>query len=227
MSRRSFHRIDPVTLPERAADALKDAFFSGRLQPGDFIGERETARQMRVGTAVVREALISLREQGFVRRVASTGTFVTQFSSEQLRQLNCLSVELELLALQWARREIVESDFARLQRILAKMIKAAESRSQFEFIESVYSFRHYCWSLSGNKYLRQTLQRLMTPFFAFAFNSCGAALEACVEQHKRLIAALRDLEEPEFSVTVRQILTWNHPKPVSLQETGVHADQPA
>ncbi|HUA86218.1 MAG TPA: GntR family transcriptional regulator [Bryobacteraceae bacterium] len=207
MARRFFHQLDPVTLPERAANALKDAFFTGRLKPGDFIGERETARQMRVGTAVVREALISLREQGFVRRVANTGTFVTQFSAEELRQLNHVRVELELLALQWARNEVAETDLARLQKTTAKMTKAAESRDRCEFLECVYSFRQHCWRLSGNKYLSHTLHRLTAPFFAFAFMSCGEPLDALVEEHERLIAALRHLEEPEFTVTVRAILS--------------------
>ena len=78
----------------------KDAFFSGQLKPGDPIVERELARQMKVGTPVVREALIALQGQGFVRRVTNTGTFVTQFTAAEVRQLYTLRVELELLALQ-------------------------------------------------------------------------------------------------------------------------------
>src|ERR1700674_2221149 len=79
MKKPLFQQLEPVSLPERAANALKDAFFSGQLKPGDTIVEREIARQMKVGTPVVREALILLQEQGFVRRVANTGTFVTEF----------------------------------------------------------------------------------------------------------------------------------------------------
>jgi DNA-binding GntR family transcriptional regulator len=75
----TFSEIEPLSLTDRVINALKDAFFSGELKPGDAIVERELARQMKVGTPVIREALISLQGQGFVRRVTNTGTYVTQF----------------------------------------------------------------------------------------------------------------------------------------------------
>jgi len=65
----SFSEIEPRSLSDRVVDALKDALLSGELKPGDPLVERELARQMKVGTPVVREALISLQGQGFVRRV--------------------------------------------------------------------------------------------------------------------------------------------------------------
>ncbi len=95
----TFAEIEPLSLSDRVINALKDAFFAGELKPGDAIVERELARQMKVGTPVVREALISLQGQGFVRRVTNTGTFVTQFTTDEVRQLYTLRVELELLAL--------------------------------------------------------------------------------------------------------------------------------
>src|SRR5437868_15035290 len=97
MKKPLFQQLEPVSLPERAANALKDAFFSGQLKPGDTIVEREIARQMKVGTPVVREALILLQQQGFVRRIANTGTFVTEFSASEVSQLYSLRVELEVL----------------------------------------------------------------------------------------------------------------------------------
>ena len=94
----TFAEIEPLSLSDRVINALKDAFFAGELKPGDAIVERELARQMKVGTPVVREALISLQGQGFVRRVTNTGTFVTQFTTAEIHQLYTLRVELELLA---------------------------------------------------------------------------------------------------------------------------------
>jgi DNA-binding transcriptional regulator YhcF (GntR family) len=83
----TFAEIEPISLSDRVINALKDAFFAGELKPGDTIVERDLARQMKVGTPVVREALISLQGQGFVRRVTNTGTFVTQFTTAEVRQL--------------------------------------------------------------------------------------------------------------------------------------------
>lgn len=200
---RLFHQIQAISLPERAANALKDAFFSGQLKPGDAIVERETARQMKVATAVVREALISLQEQGFVRRVANTGTFVTQFNASELSQICKLQVELELLAFQWAREKATETDLAELQQIAA-----AGGENRRELLERDYSFHQRCWRLSGNEVLAETLDRLVGPLFAFVVMASNAPLEDFMtREHEELIHALRSLKEPEFSSTVRKILT--------------------
>lgn len=59
-----FGQIANISLTERVTSALKEAFFTGKLKPGDAIIERQIAREMNVGTPVVREALIALKHQG-------------------------------------------------------------------------------------------------------------------------------------------------------------------
>src|SRR5438477_13136224 len=98
-----FQEIEALSLTDRVVTALKDAFFSGKLKPGDAIIERQLAMEMKVGTPVVREALISLHGQGFVRRITNTGTYVTKFDAAEVRQLYMLRIELEALAFEWAR----------------------------------------------------------------------------------------------------------------------------
>jgi len=69
---------------------------------------------MNVGTPVVLEALISLKHQGFVRRVNNRGSFVIVFDPEETRQLYALRIELETLAFQvgaHARYGICGSEF--------------------------------------------------------------------------------------------------------------------
>src|SRR5438874_1536586 len=174
MKKPLFEQLEPVSLPERAANALKDAFFSGQLKPGDTIVEREIARQMKVGTPVVREALILLQQQGFVRRIANTGTFVTEFSASEVSQLYSLRVELEVLALQWARSRVTEKDLEELRELVDLTVEAGERADRREFLERDYIFHRRCWQLSGNTYLADTLDRLMAPLFAFVVLASGA-----------------------------------------------------
>src|SRR5271166_6632237 len=134
----TFAEIEPLSLSDRVINALKDAFFAGQLKPGDAIVERELARQMKVGTPVVREALICLQGQGFVRRVTNTGTFVTKFEADEVRQLYALRVELEALALQWARPRVTETDLKELNRLVDLVVEAGEREDRREFLERDY-----------------------------------------------------------------------------------------
>lgn len=201
-----FSEIAPVPLTDRVINALKDAFFAGRLKPGDAIVEREIARQMNVGTPVVREALIYLQGQGFVRRVTNTGTFVTQFEADELGQLYALRVELEALAFEWARHRVSKEDLKELTHMVDGIVEAGRKGDRREFLQRDYQFHKRCWTLSGNACLAETLDRLMAPHFAFVVLASGAPLTASMgREHYDLINALQ-LQEPEFSKALHKIL---------------------
>jgi len=199
-----FSQLEAVSLAEGVAAALKDAFFSGKLKPGAGIVERQIAKQMNVGTPVVREALISLKHEGFVRRVKNKATFVTAFDADEVRQLYTLRVELETLALQWARPLVTKSDLNHLKSLVDRLVEAGERDDRRVFLERDFEFHRYCWKLSGNPFLADTLERLMAPLFAFVVLASGHPMTASMgREHYALVEALRSMESrssPRWSV---------------------------
>src|SRR2546427_8191044 len=135
-----FRQLEAVSLAEGVVAALKDAFFSGALKPGAAIVERQIALQMNVGTPVVREALISLKHEGFVRRVKNKATFVTAFDADEVRQLYTLRVEFETLALQWARPLVTKSDIDHLKHLVDRLGDAGERQDRREVLERAFEF---------------------------------------------------------------------------------------
>src|SRR5260370_7501904 len=135
-----FSQLQAVSLAEGVVAALKDAFVSGKLKPGAGIVERQIAKQMNVGTPVVREALISLKHEGFVRRVKNKGTFITAFDAEEVRQLYTLRIELETLALQWARPLVTQSDVDHLKSLLDPLLEAGPQENPRQFFQFHFNF---------------------------------------------------------------------------------------
>src|SRR5258708_26331335 len=203
-----FQQLEAVSLAEGVVAALKDAFFSGSLRPGAAIVERQIAKQMNVGTPAVREALISLKHEGFVRRIKNKGTFVTAFDVDEVRQLYTLRVELETLALQWARPLVTKSDLDKLKGMVDRLVEAGQQGNAREFLERDIEFHRFCWKLSGNPFLAETLERLMSPLFAFVVLASGHPMTASMgREHYAIVEALRSMEEPEFSAVVRKTFT--------------------
>jgi DNA-binding GntR family transcriptional regulator len=203
-----FEQIETVSLTERVISALKDAFFSGKLKPGDAIVERQLAREMNVGTPVVREALISLKHEGFVRRVNNKGSYVTQFTAREVRDLYTLRIELETLALQWARRRVTEADLATLTTLADRLVEAGNRGSRSEFLKADFEFHRYYWRLSGNSFLADLLERLMAPLFAFVVLASDLPMTAAMgREHYLFIDALRGMDETEFTDAVRKALS--------------------
>ncbi len=203
-----FGQIETVSLTERVISALKDAFFSGKLKPGDPIIERQLAREMNVGTPVVREALISLKHEGFVRRVTNKGSYVTQFANEEVRQLYALRIELETLALQWARTRLTPADLNELTSLADRLVEAGNRGNREEFLRCDFEFHRLYWKLSGNAFLADVLERLMAPLFAFVVLASDKPTTAAMgREHYILVDALRGMHEPEFTEVVRKTLT--------------------
>lgn len=206
-SKPAFAALDHVSTRDRIVAALKDAFFSGALKPGDPIVERHLAREMKVGTPPVREALVALQEQGFVRRVANTATYVTKFSADESRQAYALRVELEMLAFQWAKPRVTPEAIVDLERRVDLLVEAGEKQQARRFLELDLEFHQACWEISGNRFLVETLRRHMTPLSVFVVLGSGMAPDAAMaKEHYALVGALRSLEEPEFSSLVRRTL---------------------
>src|ERR1700719_2261719 len=204
----TFPQLEAVSLAEGVVAALKYAFFTGMLKPGAVIVERQIAKQMNVGTPVVREALISLKHEGFVRRVKNKATFVTAFDADEVRQLYTLRVELETLALQWARPLVTKSDIDQLKSLVDRLVEAGQRENRREFLECDLEFHRYCWKLSDNPFLAETLERLMAPLFAFVVLASGHPMTAAMgREHYALVEALRSIEEPEFTNIVRKTHT--------------------
>ena len=161
-----------------------------------------------MGTPAVREALISLKHEGFVRRVKNKGTFITAFDADEVRQLYTLRVELETLALQWARPLVAKADVDHLEGLVDRLVEAGEKEDRRQFLECDFEFHRYCWKLSGNPFLAETLERLMAPLFTFVVLASTHPLTAAMgREHYALVEALRSMEEPEFSFTVRKAFT--------------------
>jgi DNA-binding GntR family transcriptional regulator len=203
-----FGQIETVSLTQRVISALKDAFFTGKLKPGDPIIERQLAREMNVGTPVVREALISLKHEGYVRRVTNKGSYVTQFAEEEVRQLYALRIELETLALQWARIRVTPADLDALTALADRLVEAGNLGDRAEFLQRDFEFHRHYWKLSGNPFLADLLERLMAPLFAFVVLASDLPMTASMgREHYVLVDALRGLSEPEFTQVVRKALT--------------------
>jgi DNA-binding GntR family transcriptional regulator len=203
-----FGQIETISLTQRVISALKDAFFTGKLKPGDPIVERQLAREMNVGTPVVREALISLKHEGFVRRVNNKGSYVTQFTAREVRDLYMLRIELETLALQWARTRVTDADLAELTTLVDRLVEAGTRGSRSEFLKADFEFHRYYWRLSGNPFLSDLLERLMAPLFAFVVLASDLPITAAMaREHYLFVEALRGMDEPEFTESVRRTLT--------------------
>src|SRR5262247_3539840 len=107
--------IRPVSKRDQVVAAFKDAILRGEIRPGDAIVESRIAQQLGAGIPLVREALIELEYQGYVQKTPYKGTTVTKLNTKDVEKIFRLRVELEPLAIEWAKEHMTEEDIAELR----------------------------------------------------------------------------------------------------------------
>ena len=74
-------------LYEQIVQQIEESILTGALKPGDQLpGERELAQQFGVSRTAVREAVKCLCEKGLLEAFSGKGTFVTNSTSQAIRQ---------------------------------------------------------------------------------------------------------------------------------------------
>jgi DNA-binding GntR family transcriptional regulator len=202
--------IQPISKRDQVVKAVKDAILSGTIQPGGSIVESKIAQQLGAGVPLVREALIELEHQGFVQRTPYKGTTVTKLGPADVRRIFRLRVELEALAIEWAKEHITEADLEHLKQTIRKMEESAKVLDLTQFYESDLAFHREIWNLSNNPYLADALERVVVPLFAFFLMKTSRRRQSYVESasmHASIVEALPTKSASELREMVRASLT--------------------
>src|SRR3954447_6749989 len=140
--------VDPVTgqdranrrqqLPEAVAAYVRELIISGTVRPGEFLRLEPIAEAVGVSNTPVREGLLSLRSEGFIRLVPRRGFMVAPFSRQDVRDMFWaqaqLGGELAARAAKKATPELVAQ--------LESINQSFEQASSDDDVEAMARFGH-------------------------------------------------------------------------------------
>jgi DNA-binding GntR family transcriptional regulator len=210
----TFQKIEPVSKKVRIVAQLREAIISGTIQAGEQIVEGKIAQQFGVGQGLIREALIELEHHGFVQRTPFSGTQVSKLTLEDAQQIFDLRIELEPLAFFLAGNHAPPQQLRELHDLAAKSQKAAKREDLDTFFDDHLAFRQKVWELAGNRFLRQTLERLVIPLYALylirrTYNHEGLlqTVVDCIEHQDKILDAYAAGDFEKARAVARDFLT--------------------
>ena len=128
-------------LYEQIIQQIEGSILSGELKPGDQLpAERELAQRFGVSRTAVREAVKALREKGLVEAYSGRGTFITNGTSQAIRQSLDLMVKIgqpDGSAHLAEVRTILEPEIAALAAVRAKPKHVAAMREAIAVMDRV------------------------------------------------------------------------------------------
>lgn len=178
-------------LSESVGTHLREQIISGRLQPGEFLRIDAIARELDVSTTPVREGLLLLQSESFVRLIPRRGFVVNSFTRRDLRDLFWAqaTVAAELAARAATRMD--EADFERLQAIHQQHEQAVRNQEQDLAARLGHQF-HRTVNLAAQSprlalLLGSLTRQLPNRFYA----SIEGRLEDAISYHPIIMDALR------------------------------------
>jgi DNA-binding GntR family transcriptional regulator len=206
MSGKTLKLIQTVSKRDQVVASFKEAILSGIIQPGESIVESKVAQQLGTGIPLVREALIELEHQGYVQKVPYKGTTVTKLERRDVEKIFRLRVELESLAIEWAKENVTSTDIEHLQSIAGKMKEGAQALNLDQFYQNDLAFHRKLWEMSGNEYLVESLERIVAPLFAFFLMKDRRERKSYLvsaAQHEKIVEALPRLSGAKLRTLMR------------------------
>jgi DNA-binding GntR family transcriptional regulator len=175
------------SLGQSVAASLRDAIYSGRLQPGQRIGQIQVARELSVSQTTVREALTILEYDGLAVREANQGAIVRQLSRTDIEEIITLRANLEAMAL---RRLIAQANPEHVE-LLRQNIRATQAvRAAADLAEFDLDFHELLLRLAGHQRLFACWQMLRTQIkllMATHHLRNPRSIRGTVENHKQLL----------------------------------------
>lgn len=161
---------------DRIAQAIRDEILSGHMEPGEELAQEALAEMLGVSRMPVREALQTLVQDGFARRLPNRHIQAVVLDSGQIhdvfRTAGAMEAELVSLALEKGRKAGKDMDMSaaggELQKTLQSMKTAfsPEQRSQYEM-----EFHECLIRLADNPYLEQLQSKVMDGYVSYAISN--------------------------------------------------------
>jgi DNA-binding GntR family transcriptional regulator len=178
-------------LSDEVATYVRELIVSGEVRPGEFLRLEPIAEAVGVSNTPVREGLLALRSEGFVRLVPRRGFVVAPFSAQDVRDLFWAQAQLAGELAARAAEKITPEQLTELEQIVEMHRKAVKDGNNEAIARMGHNF-HRAVNMAADS---QRLALLLGSVVKHLPNRFYAAIEGQVssslEEHPHIIEALR------------------------------------
>lgn len=177
----------------RIREALEDAIVSGRFAPGARLDPEALAREFDCSRTPIREALQQLEASGLVRVAAKRGTFVSEWTVDELAERFEVMAELEAICARLAARRITEAELAELEAAHEACRRESEAGDIDAYYAENSTFHHCIYRATHNAFLEREASRLhavLQPYRRMQLQVRNRMARSLAE-HDAVMAAIR------------------------------------
>ncbi len=197
MSLDKLGELDRSNLAIEVANILRESITQGDFPPGMHLVEIPMAQKMGISRGPLREALRILETEGMIESFPGRGSFVTQISERNIREVYSLRCILETEAVKLAIKNGTQEDIEKLDEILKAIFTAAKKEDTKEVTLLDYQFHTQIWTMADHTLLKDILEGFNTQIkrYVTVQTILYDDLTEGISDHKNILDALRNHDE--------------------------------
>lgn len=182
------------------------AILTGELKPRERLVESELIRKFDGKRFTIRKAIQDLVHLGFVEFTPNKGARVRDITEEELEDLYCVRLNLEMLTAELLIKKITPEKLSSLWRIHRDYTAAVRNGALEEVVLINEEFHKALYLMTENRFLVEHLERLKNGIFALRYNafiSLGIP-QISVSQHEAIVKALEAKDVEKLKLSIRE-----------------------
>ena len=191
-------RLQPIDLDtyqplrEAVCETLRDAIRKGILEPGERLMEVQLAEELGISRTPVREAIRKLEQEGYVIMMPRRGTYVSDISTNDVKEIFEIRSALESLATGLAARRIEPDELETLQNLLIEIEGYIAKNDMEKIVETDIKFHGLLYQVSRNERLVNIINNLKEQLARFRTLSMSypGRLQETLEEHSEMVEAI-------------------------------------
>jgi DNA-binding GntR family transcriptional regulator len=193
------------SLKDQAYRAIKEAILSFQLKPGDPLVESDLASQLGISKTPVRDALFELEKEGLVTKVLFKGSYVSELTPDDVKEIFEIRAVLEGLAARLAAINWTDQDTAAAQSLVDQQEASALEGNNTLSSQMNKKFHELVITRAQNHLLTPIYLNLDDHLRRYRILSSyqKGRLEKSVEEHRQLIQAFDEKDAARAETLMR------------------------
>jgi DNA-binding GntR family transcriptional regulator len=205
--------LRPITASARFSDqayaALKQAIMDADIyarREEIRLDDRQMSKALGVSRTPIREAMMLLEQEGFLRTVPRRGVFIVRKTKKQIIEMIELWAALESMAARLATLNASDEDIAGLRRLFDEFRNATPAENIHEYSDANIAFHQAIIRLSGSNLMGKTIDNVFVHVRAIRRMTIAQSdrAERSIVDHMRIIEALEQRDTELAERLVRQ-----------------------
>lgn len=178
-------------LSDEVATYIRELIMSGQVRQGEFLRLERVASDLGISATPVREALLSLRGEGFVQLEPRRGFVVASLSRQDVEDLFFVQASIAAELAARAASRISTSDAAELERLQEGMAKAAADGDLDAIEDQNHRFHRVINIAAGSRKLTWVLGTVVRYAPRRFYGTIQGWTDASLADHRQILAAMR------------------------------------